>query len=147
MALGEATTCTRRDVDGKPHSMRKIPKGAPLKPATALLSSPFFHETGDFACTKTVQALIKAHSITVFSYFHSFSPACDNLEVQRRYPHLHAPPSLFHVQLCWPESFPPSQPFPLAGPCHFHVGSQQPKTEATPSPDSTDDSIFSVKVI
>ncbi|MCJ8742303.1 hypothetical protein PDJAM_G00080540 [Pangasius djambal] len=82
-----------------------------------------------------------------FSFFPRDSQACDNLELQRRYPHLHAPLSLFHVQLCWPESFPPSQPLPLAGPCHFHVGSQQPKTELTPSPDSTDNSIFSVKVL
>ncbi|XP_026799811.3 cell cycle and apoptosis regulator protein 2 [Pangasianodon hypophthalmus] len=82
-----------------------------------------------------------------FSFFPRDSQACDNLELQRRYPHLHAPLSLFHVQLCWPESFPSSQPLPLAGPCHFHVGSQQPKTEPTPSPDSTDNSIFSVKVL
>lgn len=79
--------------------------------------------------------------------FPFFSPACDNLELQRRYPHLHAPLSLFHMQLCWPESFPPSQPLPLAGPCHFHVGSQQPKTELTPSPDPIDNSTFSVKVM
>ncbi|KAM9456559.1 cell cycle and apoptosis regulator protein 2 [Clarias gariepinus] len=91
-------------------------------------------------------------SSPLFSFFPRDSQACDNLELQRRYPHLHAPQSLFHVQLCWPESFPPSQPFPLAGPCQFHIGSQQAKTESTestpsPSPDSTDDSIFSVKVL
>ncbi|XP_047660600.1 cell cycle and apoptosis regulator protein 2 isoform X1 [Tachysurus fulvidraco] len=83
----------------------------------------------------------------LFSFFSRDSTACDNLELQRRYPNLHAPLSLFHVQLCWPESFPPSQPLPLAGPCHFHIGSQQPKTEAIPSPDSTDNSLFSVKVL
>ncbi|KAF7701031.1 cell cycle and apoptosis regulator protein 2 [Silurus meridionalis] len=82
-----------------------------------------------------------------FSFFPRDSQACDSLELQRRYPHLHAPPSLFHVQLGWPESFPPSQPFPLAGPCFFHVGTQQPQTELTPSPDSTDNSIISVKVL
>ncbi|KAF5906896.1 cell cycle and apoptosis regulator protein 2-like, partial [Clarias magur] len=89
-------------------------------------------------------------SSPLFSFFPRDSQACDNLELLRRYPHLHAPLSLFHVQLCWPESFPPSQPFPLAGPCQFHIGSQQTKTESTestPSPDSTDDSIFSVKVL
>ncbi|XP_017344029.2 cell cycle and apoptosis regulator protein 2 isoform X3 [Ictalurus punctatus] len=86
-------------------------------------------------------------SSPLFSFFPRDSQACDNLELQRRYPHLHVPLSLFHVQLCWPESFPPSQPLPLAGPCHFHVGPQQPKIEAAPSPDSTENSSFSVKVL
>lgn len=76
-----------------------------------------------------------------------FSHACDILELQRRYPHLPAPLPLFHVQLCWQESFPPSQPFPLAGPCSFHVGSSQSESE-TLEAESADsiDSTFSVKV-
>ncbi|XP_060764804.1 cell cycle and apoptosis regulator protein 2 isoform X2 [Neoarius graeffei] len=86
-------------------------------------------------------------STPFFSFFSRDSQACDNVELQRRYPHLHSPLSLFHVQLCWPESFPSSQPLPLAGPCHFHVGSQLPRTALIPSPDSTDDAIFSVKVL
>lgn len=146
VALGEATMRTRKDGDGKPRLMRKLPKRAPLKQAPALLSSPFSHETGGSVCTGTLQGRLK-HTVSQHLFFSHFSLACDNLELQRRYPNLHAPLSLFHVQLCWPESFPPCQPLPLAGPCHFHIGSQQPKTEATPSPDSTDTSLFSVKVI
>ncbi|XP_062870826.1 cell cycle and apoptosis regulator protein 2 [Trichomycterus rosablanca] len=91
---------------------------------------------------------VASSSSFFFSFFPRDSQACDILELQRRYPHLPAPLPLFHVQLCWPESFPSSQPFPLAGPCHFHVGSSKPESEtlAAQSADITDSS-FSVKVM
>ncbi|XP_049325012.1 cell cycle and apoptosis regulator protein 2 [Astyanax mexicanus] len=91
---------------------------------------------------------VATQSVPLFSCFPRDSQALDSLELQRRYPHLHAPPSLFHVQLCWPEGFPPSQPLPLAGPCIFHVGTSQPETTMDTS-ESTDsaDSGFSVKVM
>ncbi|XP_017575858.1 cell cycle and apoptosis regulator protein 2 isoform X2 [Pygocentrus nattereri] len=89
---------------------------------------------------------VASQCIPLFSCFPRDSQALDSLELQRRYPHLHAPASLFHVQLCWPESFPPSQPLPLAGPCFFHVGASQAKIDVSESMDSTDTS-FSVKVM
>lgn len=103
--------------------------------------APFEEETSKKSSSQT------SSSSPLFSFFPRDSQACDNLELQRRYPHLHAPPCLFHVQLCWPESFPPSNPLPLAGPCHFHVGSEQPRAEVTPAPDSTDNTSISVKVL
>lgn len=142
---GEATTLIRRDGGGKHHLRKKLPKSARLKPTRALLSSPFSRVTGGSTCSKTVHGQLK-YGITATVLFPFCSQTCDNLELQRRYPHLHAPLSLFHVQLCWPESFPPSQPLPLTAPCHFHIGSQQFKAEPTASPHSTDGSIFSVKV-
>uniref|UniRef100_W5LJC1 Cell cycle and apoptosis regulator 2 n=1 Tax=Astyanax mexicanus TaxID=7994 RepID=W5LJC1_ASTMX len=90
---------------------------------------------------------VATQSVPLFSCFPR-DQALDSLELQRRYPHLHAPPSLFHVQLCWPEGFPPSQPLPLAGPCIFHVGTSQPETTMDTS-ESTDsaDSGFSVMLL
>ncbi|XP_072514795.1 cell cycle and apoptosis regulator protein 2 [Salminus brasiliensis] len=91
-----------------------------------------------------------SQSIPLFSFFPRDSQALDSLELQRRYPHLHAPSSLFHVQLCWLESFPPSQPLPLAGPSFFHVEATQPEAKMDTS-ESIDadptDSTFSVKVM
>ncbi|TSM28145.1 Cell cycle and apoptosis regulator protein 2 [Bagarius yarrelli] len=103
--------------------------------------APFEEETSKKSSSQT------STGSPLFSFFPRDSQACENLELQRRYPHLHAPPSLFHVQLCWPESFPSSNPFPLAGPCHFHIGSGQPRAEVTPTPDSTENPVFSVKVL
>ncbi len=74
----------------------------------------------------------------------SFSQACDYLELQRRYPHLHLPFNLFHLQQSWTESFPLDQPLPLRGPCHFHVGSNQPESQADVC-ESTDEA-FTVRV-
>ncbi|XP_030624173.1 LOW QUALITY PROTEIN: cell cycle and apoptosis regulator protein 2 [Chanos chanos] len=84
-------------------------------------------------------------SVPLFSCFPRDSVACDSLELQRRYPHLHAPPMLFHLQLCWTESFPPARPLPLCGPCLFHLGSSQSDSQPTPS-DPTDSS-YTVKVM
>ncbi|KAI4901034.1 hypothetical protein NFI96_034308 [Prochilodus magdalenae] len=89
---------------------------------------------------------VASQSIPLFSCFPRDSQALDSLELQRRYPHLHSPASLYHVQLCWPESFPPSQPLPLTSPCFFHVGPSQTKMDILESTDSTDTS-FSVKVM
>ncbi|XP_016422893.1 cell cycle and apoptosis regulator protein 2-like isoform X1 [Sinocyclocheilus rhinocerous] len=88
---------------------------------------------------------ISTHSAPLFTCFSRDTQACDYLELQRRYPHLHLPSNLFHLQLSWTESFPLDQPLPLRGPCHFHVGSNQPESEADVC-ESTDDA-FSVRVL
>uniref|UniRef100_A0A9J8CUN6 DBC1/CARP1 catalytically inactive NUDIX hydrolase domain-containing protein n=2 Tax=Cyprinus carpio carpio TaxID=630221 RepID=A0A9J8CUN6_CYPCA len=88
---------------------------------------------------------ISTHSAPLFSCFSRDTQACDYLELQRRYPHLHLPSNLFHLQLSWTESFPLDQPLPLRGPCHFHLGSNQPESEADVC-ESTDDA-FSVRVL
>lgn len=67
-------------------------------------------------------------SYPLFSFFSRDSLTCDNLELLRRYPHLHIPAALFHLQLCWPETFPPGQPFPIMGSCHFHIAPGQTAT-------------------
>ncbi|XP_005155588.1 cell cycle and apoptosis regulator protein 2 isoform X3 [Danio rerio] len=85
------------------------------------------------------------HSVPLFSCFSRDTQACDYLELQRRYPHLHIPSSLFHLQLSWTESFPLDQPLPLRGPCLFHIGPNQPETEADVC-ESTDDA-FAVRVL
>uniref|UniRef100_A0A8C1ZAL3 Cell cycle and apoptosis regulator 2 n=1 Tax=Cyprinus carpio TaxID=7962 RepID=A0A8C1ZAL3_CYPCA len=88
---------------------------------------------------------ISTHSAPLFSCFSRDTQACDYLELQRRYPHLHLPSNLFHLQLSWAQSFPLDQPLPLRGPCRFHVGSNQPESEADVC-ESTDDA-FSVRVL
>ncbi|XP_042585045.1 LOW QUALITY PROTEIN: cell cycle and apoptosis regulator protein 2-like [Cyprinus carpio] len=88
---------------------------------------------------------ISTHSAPLFSCFSRDTQACDYLELQRRYPHLHLPSNLFHLQLSWAQSFPLDQPLPLRGPCRFHVGSNQPESEADVC-ESTDDT-FSVRVL
>ncbi|XP_050976146.1 cell cycle and apoptosis regulator protein 2 isoform X3 [Labeo rohita] len=88
---------------------------------------------------------ITTHSAPLFSCFSRDTQACDYLELQRRYPHLHLPSNLFHLQLCWTESFPLDQPLTLRGPCHFHVGANQPESEADVC-ESTDDA-FAVRVL
>lgn len=85
------------------------------------------------------------HSVPLFSCFSRDTQACDYLELQRRYPHLHIPSSLFHLQLSWTESFPLDQPLHLRGPCLFHIGPNQPETEADVC-ESTDDP-FAVRVL
>ncbi|KAL1267127.1 hypothetical protein QQF64_002802 [Cirrhinus molitorella] len=88
---------------------------------------------------------VTTHSAPLFSCFSRDTQACDYLELQRRYPHLHLPSNLFHLQLSWTESFPLDQPLTLRGPCHFHVGSNQPESEADVC-ESTDDA-FAVRVL
>ncbi|XP_016362448.1 cell cycle and apoptosis regulator protein 2-like [Sinocyclocheilus anshuiensis] len=88
---------------------------------------------------------VSTHSAPLFSSFSRDTQACDYLELQRRYPHLHLPSNLFHLQLSWTESFPLDQPLPLRGPCHFHVGANQPESEADVC-ESTDDA-FAVRVL
>ncbi|XP_016400343.1 cell cycle and apoptosis regulator protein 2-like, partial [Sinocyclocheilus rhinocerous] len=88
---------------------------------------------------------VSTHSAPLFSSFSRDTKACDYLELQRRYPHLHLPSNLFHLQLSWTESFPLDQPLPLRGPCHFHVGANQPESEADVC-ESTDDA-FAVRVL
>uniref|UniRef100_A0A9J8A7L7 Cell cycle and apoptosis regulator 2 n=2 Tax=Cyprinus carpio carpio TaxID=630221 RepID=A0A9J8A7L7_CYPCA len=88
---------------------------------------------------------ISTHSAPLFSCFSRDTQACDYLELQRRYSHLHLPSNLFHLQLSWTQSFPLDQPLPLRGPCRFHVGSNQPESEADVC-ESTDDA-FSVRVL
>ncbi|XP_051766386.1 cell cycle and apoptosis regulator protein 2 isoform X4 [Ctenopharyngodon idella] len=88
---------------------------------------------------------VTTHSAPLFSCFSRDTQACDYLELQRRYPHLHLTPNLFHLQLSWTESFPPDQPLPLRGPCHFHIGSNQPETK--PDACESTDATFAVKVL
>ncbi|XP_073686316.1 cell cycle and apoptosis regulator protein 2 [Garra rufa] len=88
---------------------------------------------------------VTTHSTPLFSCFSRDTQACDYLELQRRYPHLHLPSNLFHLQLSWTESFPLDQPLMLRGPCQFHVGSNQPESEADVC-ESTDDA-FAVRVL
>ncbi|XP_058645295.1 cell division cycle and apoptosis regulator protein 1 isoform X4 [Onychostoma macrolepis] len=88
---------------------------------------------------------MSTHSTPLFSCFSRNTQACDYLELQRRYPHLHLPFNLFHLQQSWTESFPLDQPFLLRGPCHFHVGSNQPESQADVC-ESTDEA-FSVRVL
>ncbi|XP_067253467.1 cell cycle and apoptosis regulator protein 2 isoform X1 [Chanodichthys erythropterus] len=88
---------------------------------------------------------VTTHSAPLFSCFSRDTQACDYLELQRRYPHLHLTSNLFHLQLSWTESFPPDQPLPLRGPCHFHIGSNQPETK--PDACESTDATFAVKVL
>ncbi|XP_052463573.1 cell cycle and apoptosis regulator protein 2 [Carassius gibelio] len=88
---------------------------------------------------------VSTHSAPLFSSFSRDTQACDYLELQRRYPNLHLSSNLFHLQLSWTQSFPLEHPLPLRGPCHFHVGSNQPEREADVC-ESTDDA-FSVRVL
>ncbi|XP_076876765.1 cell cycle and apoptosis regulator protein 2 isoform X2 [Brachyhypopomus gauderio] len=88
---------------------------------------------------------VATQSAPLFSRFPRDSQACGSLELRMRYPHLRTPASLFHVQLCWPESFPPRQPLPLAGPCLFHVGPGRAEALA-PEPEPAAPT-FSVKVV
>ncbi|XP_043087544.1 cell cycle and apoptosis regulator protein 2 isoform X2 [Puntigrus tetrazona] len=88
---------------------------------------------------------VSAHSAPLFSCFSRSTQACDCLELQRRYPHLHLPSSLFHLQLSWTESFPLDRPLPLRGPCPFHVGPNRPESQADAS-EAADDA-FSVRVV
>ncbi|XP_035391335.1 cell cycle and apoptosis regulator protein 2 isoform X1 [Electrophorus electricus] len=90
---------------------------------------------------------VVSQSAPLFSRFPRDSQACGTLELRRRYPHLHAPATLFHLQLCWPESFPPRQPLPLARSCLYHMGPSQPPGDTTAPKSDRDDTSFSVKVM
>ncbi|TRY88149.1 hypothetical protein DNTS_029452 [Danionella cerebrum] len=90
-----------------------------------------------------------SHSAPLFSCFSRDTQMCDSLELQRRYPFLQIPCSLFHLTLSWTQSFPPEQPLVLRGPCLFHVAPQQPPSDVVHVPDvpkSIADS-FAVRVL
>ncbi|XP_026129980.1 cell division cycle and apoptosis regulator protein 1-like [Carassius auratus] len=114
---GEETPGTKNEKDGGPPPRKKRLERAAPHPHTALRCSPVSPGTRNQACVY--------------------------LELQRRYPNLHLPSDLFHLQLSWTKSFPLEHPLPLTGMCRFHVGSNQTESE-TDVCESTDDA-FSVR--
>lgn len=116
------------------HQKRRRWKGTPDEEGAKRSSAP--QQTGAF-----------------FSCFPRDSTACESLEVFRRYPHLPLPPTLFHLQLSWTESFPHDRPFPLCGPCLFRNAEPPPKTDEaeaeaeTPQLSESEASEFAVKVM
>ncbi|XP_069768847.1 cell division cycle and apoptosis regulator protein 1-like, partial [Narcine bancroftii] len=77
-------------------------------------------------------------------------PACDTIEVQRRYPCLNIPDTFFDSRQCWVNTFPLIEPFQLGQKCIFHVmekGLESSEGQEVQLDPADADSTYSAKVI